>query len=177
MMELSKTLLMQILHPKDGDTEFKKSLDVVLSDPYHNIRQFVSNYVSFPLSFLTYNWNNILYNLPSIYFSKGFKYRSWMSVLSKMNSIEILEVGVEDAKSTFSYGLYCSCCKKFITDHEGFSDSITKLLGLLQIAVDVHYGIYCKIKQRNKDTKRKTSEQQDFIPMCFDPSKLKMSLS
>ena len=94
-----------------------------------------------------------------------------MSVLSKLNSIEIQEVGVEDAKSTFSYGLYCSCCKKFITDFDGFSDSITKLLSLLQIAVDVHYGTYCKIKTKNNDTNKKSSEQQVFSSMCFDPAK------
>ncbi len=58
-----------------------------------------------------------------------------MLVLSKLNSIKICEIGVEDAKSTFSYGLYCSCCKSFIIDFEGFSDSITKLLGLLHTAV------------------------------------------
>ena len=96
-----------------------------------------------------------------------------MSVLSKLNSIEICEVRVEDAKSTFSYGLYCLCCKAFINDFEGFSDSITKLLGLLQIAVDMHYGTYCKIKQKNKDTNKKSPEQQVFSSMCFDPDKLK----
>ncbi len=170
-LELSKTNLIRILHPKDGDKDFMKSLDVVLSDPYRKLKRFISNNVSFPLSFLTYNWNTILCNLPSVYFSKGFKYRSWMSVLSKLNAIEIREVGVEDAKSTFSYGLYCSCCKKFITDHEGFSDSITKLLGWLQIAVDVHYGTYCKIKPKNKDAKKKSSDKQVFSSMCFDPAK------
>ena len=170
-MELSKTNLIRILHPKDGDNDWKKKLDVALSDPYHKIRRFISNRVTFPLSFLTYNWNNILCNLPSIYFSKGFKYRSWMSVLSKLNAIEIREVGVESSKSTFSYGLYCSCCKNFITNLDGFSDSITKLLGLLQIAVDVHYGTYCKIKPKNKDTNQKSSDQQVFSSMCFDPTK------
>ncbi len=30
-----------------------------------------------------------------------------------------------------------------------------------------------QIKQRNKDTNQKSSEQQVFTPMCFDPEKLK----
>ncbi len=93
--------------------------------------------------------------------------------MSKLNSIEIREIGVEDAKSSFHYGLYCSCCKMFITNFEGFSDSITKLLGLLQTAVDVHYGTYCKITEKNVDTKKKSSEQQVFSSMCFDPAKFK----
>ncbi len=73
-LELSTKHMIQLLHPKDDESSLLKSLDVVMSDPYHNIRQFFSNNVSFPLSFLTYNWNNILCNLPFIYFSKGFKY-------------------------------------------------------------------------------------------------------
>ncbi len=61
----------------------------------------------------------------------------------------------------------------FITDFEGFTDSITKLLGLLQTAVDVNYGTYCKIMKENVDTKKKSSEQQVFSSMCFDPAKFK----
>ncbi len=59
-LELSTNHLIWILHPKDDLAYLMTSLDVVLSDRYHNIRQFISNHVSFPLSFLTYNWNNIL---------------------------------------------------------------------------------------------------------------------
>ncbi len=73
-------------------------------------------------------------------FSRGFNYQSWMSVVSNLKSIKIREVGAEGAKSTFSYGLYCSCCTKFITNYEGFSDYIVKLLGLLQIAVNLQFG-------------------------------------
>ncbi len=81
------------------------------------------------------------------------------------------EAGVEDAKSTFSYGKYFSCCKMFITVFEGFSDSITNFFGLLKIVVDMLYGTCCKIKQKNVDTNKKSPEQQIFSSMCFDSAK------
>ncbi len=85
--------------------------------------------------------------------------------------IKIGEVGVELAELIFCYGMYCSCYKTFITDFEGFSHSITKLLGLMQIAVDVHYGTYCKVKPKNVDTSKNSSKQQVFSSMYFDPAK------
>ncbi len=67
-----------------------------------------------------------------------------MSVLSKLNSIEICSVSVKD---TF-YGLHGSCCKQFVTSRAGFSASISKLFGLMQNAVDMHYGTFCMIKEK-----------------------------
>ncbi len=150
-LELSTKHLIWLLNPIDDAFNLIKSLLIALTDQYQNMRQFISKKVSFPLSFLTYNWNNVLCNLPLVYFPNSFKYQSWMSVLSKLNSIEICEKG---------------CYKKFITNHRGFSDSIIKLLGLLPIAVDVHCGTHCKIKQSNIDTKNKSSLSSKYFHLC-----------
>ncbi len=59
----------------------------------------------------------------------------------------------------------------FITKSEGYSGSTVKFLGVLQIAVDMHYGTYCKIKQSIEDVKGESSELQTYISICFDPAK------
>ncbi len=74
--ELSTKHLIQLLCPNDDESGLLTILHAALTDPYQNLRQFISEKVSFPLSFLTYNWNTILCNLPSAYLSRGFKYQS-----------------------------------------------------------------------------------------------------
>ncbi len=89
-------------------------------DPFQNIKDYITDRVSFPIAFITYNWNKILCNLPSAYLSKNMKYRSLMSPLSKLNAIEIREAGWGNSEAIVHYGLYCACCKQFITNSDGF---------------------------------------------------------
>lgn len=150
----STKLLLHLLHPKDDNSVLMKYSNGAVTDPYKNIRQFISEKVLFPISYLTYNWNTILWNFPTALFSWSFKYWSWMY---------IVEFNWDPwkcswyAKATFCYGLYCSCCNEFITNSDRFSSSIVTLLGWLFIAVDVHFSTYCKIKQKNSDPKEKSS--------------------
>ncbi len=91
-----------------------------------------------------------------------------MSVLSKLNSIEIRSVSVNDNL----YGLCCSCYNELITTTEGFSPSISKLINLMQIVIDLHYGTYCMITENRKDSDNDDSNsfnQMFHTPTCFDP--------
>ena len=142
--------------------EFKEAM----IDPFQNIRDYITDRVSFPIAFLTYNWNKILCNLPSAYLSKNMKYRSLMSPLSKLNAIEIREGQLgENPKANVRYGLYCACCKQFITNSDGFTASISKLVDLLQIAPDVHYGTYCIFREKLR-TKTTTLHLSQPTPLC-----------
>ncbi len=96
-----------------------------------------------------------------------------MSVLSKLNLIEICQVSVKESKQIDLYGLYCSCCKQFITNAAGFSFSVSKLLDTMQIAAVGHYRTDCKIKQNGSDSNdddMDLTELLPYTPMCFDPN-------
>ncbi len=174
MLESATSNLIQLLNVNNNDQSKKNAnFRKALIDPYQDIRSYISNEVRFPMSYLTSNWNTILCKLPSAYLPKNLKYRSWMSVLSKLNSIEIRGVGKENAAATSDYGLYCSCCNQFLTNSEGFSDSISNLLELMQIAVDVHYGTYCTIKASRLSTEDDSQEYRYYTSMCFIPAKFK----
>ncbi len=120
-------------------------------DLFQNMRDYITNRASFLIMFLTYNWNKILCNLPSAYLSKNMKYRSLMLPLSKLNAIEIREAGRGNSQASVHYGLFCACCKQFITNSHGFTAFIFKLVDLLQIAVDVHYRTFCNFTERSDD--------------------------
>ncbi len=123
---------------------------------FQNIRDFIINRVSFLIMFLTYNWN-ILCNLLSAYISRITKYRSWMSVLSKLNVIEICAAEKGYSKEFVNYRLYV-----LVTNN---SSPILKLVDLLQIAVDVHHG--CIALSGNKmTTKTKNLHISQSTPPC-----------
>ncbi len=95
-----------------------------------------------------------------------------MSPLSKLNAIEIREAQLgENPKANVQYGLYCACCNQFITNSDGFTASISKLVDLLQIAPDVHYGTYCIFREKIEDQNNNSSSQPTYTSMCFDPAK------
>ncbi len=93
-----------------------------------------------------------------------------MSPLSKLNVIEIHEAGRGNSEATVDYGLYCACCKQFITNSDGFTYSIYKLVDLLQIAVDVHFGMFCTFRDKSDDQNNNSSYQPTYTSMCFDPA-------
>ncbi len=108
--------------------------------------------------FLTYNWNKILCNLSSAYLSKNMKYRSLMSPLSKLNVIEILEAGRGNSEATVHYGLFCSCCNKFIIN----SDRFTAYCRLLLINIMGHF----ILSGKNLTTKTTTLHLSQPTPPC-----------
>ncbi len=142
MLKKSTWHLNQSLSNEDDKTDKMKEFMGAMIDPFQNIRDYITDRVSFPIMFLTYNWNKILCNLPSTYLSKNMKYRSLMSPLSKFNEIELCEAGRGNSEAILHYGLYCSCCKQWIINSDGFSSSISKLVDLLQIGNDVQHGTF-----------------------------------
>ncbi len=55
----TKHLIWLICH-KDYTSDAIKNFNEALNDQYQNITEFISERVSFPISFLTYNWNTII---------------------------------------------------------------------------------------------------------------------
>ncbi len=80
-----------------------------------------------------------------------------MSVLSKLNSIEVCEVAIKNGNATFNY----------FTNSEGFSASISMLLGIMQIADDVPYDTHCNIKPSSANPKDKSPDKHSYS-FCFD---------
>ncbi len=76
-----------------------------------------------------------------------------MSPLSKLNAIEICEAQWGNPDVNVQYGLYRACCKQFITNSDGFTASISKLVDLLQIAPNVHYGTFFYFQGENCGSK------------------------
>ncbi len=140
--------LIRLLRNEDDKTDKMKEFKEAMTDPFQNIRDYITERVSFLIVFLTYHWNKISCNLPSAYLSNNMKYRSLMSPLSKLNAIEMCEAGWGNSEATVHYGLYCACCKQFIANSDGFTSSISKLVDLLQIAVDVHFGAFCTLREK-----------------------------
>ncbi len=73
-----------------------------------------------------------------------------MSPPSKLNAIEIHEAEWGNSEATVHYGLYCAYCKQFITNSDGFTASVSKLVDLLQIADNLHYGTFCNFREKSK---------------------------
>ena len=164
----SKAMIILLRRGEDKLKEKEKEFKNAIIDPYQEIRMFIALKVAIPMSYFTHNWNSILCRLPMAYLPKKLIYRSWMSVLSKLNSIEICSVST----SQTLYCLTCSSCKKIITNKEGFSLSISKLYNLMQIAVDIHFGTYCMIRKKGSDSDNNDSDLTDRLyhtPTCFDP--------
>ncbi len=59
-----------LLHNNDVKIAKMKEFNRAMIDPYQNIRDFISYKISFPICFLSYNWNTILCNLPLAYLPK-----------------------------------------------------------------------------------------------------------
>ncbi len=112
---------------------------------------------------------------------QNMKYRSFMSPLSKLNAIEISEAGWGNSEATVHYGLYCACCKQFITNslwtilcllqkvHNQFwwiHNFNKKLVDLQQIAPDFHYGTFCTFSMRKLWTKTTTLHLSRPTPLC-----------
>ncbi len=53
----------------------------------------------------------------------------------------------------------------------GFMALISKLVDLLQIAIDVHYGTFCTFREKIDDQNDTSSPQLTYTSMCFDPAK------
>ncbi len=89
--------------------------------------------------------------------------------LSKLNAIEIREAGRGNSEASVHYGLYCACCKQFITNSNGYSASISQLVDLLHIADDVYYATCCYFREKIDNQNVKSSPQPTYTSMCFDP--------
>ncbi len=74
--------LIQLLSNEDDKKDKMKYFKEAMIDPFQNIRDYITERVSFLIVFLTYNWNKIFCNLPSAYLPNNMKYRSLMSPLS-----------------------------------------------------------------------------------------------
>ena len=164
------THAMTILLRRSGNKleEKEEVFRQAIIDPFVEIRQFMKSKVVLPMNYFTHNWNSILCSLPMAYLPRKLIYRCWMSVLSKLNAVEIRLVSVNENM----YGLFCSCCNAYITTQQGFSPSISKLINLMRIAVDVHYCTYCEITENRKDPDNDDSNSSDRMfhtPTCFDP--------
>ncbi len=73
MLNKSTKHLIQLLTNEDDKLDKMKDFKNARVDPFQNIRDYITDRVSFPIMFLTYNFNKILCNLPSAYLSKNMK--------------------------------------------------------------------------------------------------------
>ncbi len=59
MLNKSTRHFIQLLTNADDKTDKMKEFNNAMIDPFQNIKDYITDRVSFPIAFLTYNWNTL----------------------------------------------------------------------------------------------------------------------